>query len=157
MRTANVLGVTKGGRPIESFVEGERKRSFPRARTLNELGCLLEKGMIKCMDVTIVNGNAKQHLRRESGLAIVEAAEAITEFGRANIAGRMRTIMMNVKATTATEGAGLKAGLHEMGPVDGSVRDEGISSKNAMEREALSANANKNSGEAYHNLNGSPL
>ena len=44
-----------------------------------------------------------------------------------------------------------------MGPVDGSVRAEGISSKNAMEREALSANANENSGEAYHNLNGPSL
>ena len=156
-----------------------------RGNTL-ELGRTVEKSMVEgtCTEIiTIVNANAEQHSRKESGLAIVAAAKATNGVGNANITEHLRTLQiesllgqvagsqrangvrsentterrMNVKATTATEGAGLKAGLIEMGPVDGSVRAEGISSKNAMEQETLSANANENSGEAYHNPNGPSL
>ena len=84
------------------------------------------------LEIANHNANTEQHLGRESGLAIAPAAEATNGVEYANITEYLRTLQMNTKATTATEGAGLKAGLQYMGPVDGSVRADGISSKNAM-------------------------
>ena len=55
-----------------------------------------------------------------------------------------------MRATTATEGDGSKSGFNKMGPVDGSVRTEEISRKNAMEQERCLRT--QNSGEAYLSL-----
>ena len=169
--TMKMNAITRGRGPIELLVGGEWKQCLSRARTLkNKQEGLedkfksrpesrqrraLKKSTVEIMRMEDSNGvgnaNITRNVRTPRGQNAVGSSCWVLA-GEQSLQQEQNGMTCKYKGYDGNRGQRINSRLPKMDPVDGSVRTEEISRKNAMEQERCLRT--QNSSEAYLNLKG---